>query len=212
MLFEDRENYAFAMTAAPLGHRSWKEQLLAGQFDETIAAACGQMLGRLHAGTWRDEDVAKQFGDREYFFALRVEPYYRRVAEVHADLTAAMDELICSLDENCCCLVHGDFSPKNLLVWRGPQSDVMLIDCEVGHFGDPAFDLGFMLSHLTLKAVYFKAQNPDLVERSLSLIPPFFSPGDGSNQEMICQTGVRIRNRRRDGKDSKRKTDIDQAT
>ena len=157
VLFEDRDNYAFAMTAAPGEHTTWKEQLLAGRGDETIAAACGELLGRLHAGTWRDKDVARRFGDREYFMELRVKPYYRRVAEVHPDLAAAMKELIRSLDENRCCLVHGDFSPKNLLVWADPEQHVMLIDCEVGHYGDPAFDLGFMLSHLTLKAVYFKS-------------------------------------------------------
>jgi aminoglycoside phosphotransferase (APT) family kinase protein len=47
--------------------------------------------------------------------------------------------------------VHGDFSPKNLLVWEGR---VMLIDCEVGHYGDPAFDLGFFVTHLVLKAIW----------------------------------------------------------
>jgi 5-methylthioribose kinase len=45
--------------------------------------------------------------------------------------------------------VHGDFSPKNLLIYG---NSLMLIDFEVGHYGDPAFDLGFFLSHLTLKA------------------------------------------------------------
>ena len=30
---------------------------------------------------------------------------------------------------------------------------VTLIDFETGHFGDPAFDLGFFLSHLLLKGV-----------------------------------------------------------
>jgi hypothetical protein len=31
----------------------------------------------------------------------------------------------------------------------------MLIDCEVGHYGDPAFDLGFFLTHLVAKSIYF---------------------------------------------------------
>jgi 5-methylthioribose kinase len=30
----------------------------------------------------------------------------------------------------------------------------MLVDFETGHYGDPAFDLGFFLSHLVLKACY----------------------------------------------------------
>jgi hypothetical protein len=48
------------------------------------------------------------------------------------------------------CLVHGDFSPKNVLV-GGP--DLWVIDFEVAHYGDPAFDIAFLVSHLMLKAV-----------------------------------------------------------
>jgi 5-methylthioribose kinase len=46
--------------------------------------------------------------------------------------------------------VHADFSPKNILVHgRG----LTAVDFETAHAGDPAFDLGFFLSHLLLKAV-----------------------------------------------------------
>jgi len=47
--------------------------------------------------------------------------------------------------------VHGDFSPKNLLIHA---NRVTLIDFEVGHYGDPAFDIGFFLTHLMFKAFY----------------------------------------------------------
>src|ERR1044072_3384337 len=52
VLWEDRGNYLYAMTAAPFEHRTWKELLLAGQLmeSETQAAACGEgLLGPLHA-------------------------------------------------------------------------------------------------------------------------------------------------------------------
>lgn len=158
VLFEDRDNYAFAMTAAPREHRTWKEMLLAGEFSTQIAAAYGELLGRLHAGTWHDAALAEQMGDRRFFQDLRVDPYYRRVGEVYPDLKPQVDELIAGLETHSRCLTHGDFSPKNLLVWRaggvGAAPVVMLVDCEVGHFGDPAFDLGFFLSHLVLKAIF----------------------------------------------------------
>jgi hypothetical protein len=35
----------------------------------------------------------------------------------------------------------------------------MLIDFETGHFGDPAFDLGFLTSHLVLKWIYHAKAN-----------------------------------------------------
>ena len=45
-------------------------------------------------------------------------------------------------------LVHGDISPKNILV--GPDGPVLL-DAECAWYGDPAFDLAFCLNHLLLK-------------------------------------------------------------
>lgn len=152
VLWEDRENYCYAMTAAPPEHRTWKEILLAGETAESlpIAAACGTLLGQLHAGSWNNAAIASQLDDRTYFDQLRLDPYYRHVARVHPDLAPQIERLIVSVWGNRWCLVHGDFSPKNLLVWPG---HVMLIDFEVGHYGDPAFDLGFFLTHLVLKGI-----------------------------------------------------------
>ena len=48
------------------------------------------------------------------------------------------------------CLVHGDYSPKNVLIGQG----LWVIDFEVAHFGDPAFDVAFMLNHLLLKRLH----------------------------------------------------------
>jgi hypothetical protein len=48
-------------------------------------------------------------------------------------------------------LVHGDVSPKNILV--GPQGPIFL-DAECAWYGDPAFDLAFCLNHMLLKCVW----------------------------------------------------------
>jgi len=152
LLFEDRDNYAFAMTAAPLGHSTWKQRLLDGDADVEIADACGRLLGRLHATTWLDSSVAAELDDRQFFDDLRLDPYYRQVARVHSSLAPIMERLVASVWDHRRSLVHGDFSPKNLLVW---PDGLMLIDCEVGHYGDPAFDLGFFLTHLVLKSLTF---------------------------------------------------------
>ena len=55
------------------------------------------------------------------------------------------------------CFVHGDFSPKNVLVDRSPGASpgsCWVIDFEVAHYGDPAFDLAFLLSHLVMKSLH----------------------------------------------------------
>jgi 5-methylthioribose kinase len=153
LIFEDRGNYTYAMSAARRDHVVWKSELLSGVVRDGVAESCGTMLGVLHASTWHDTDVAKRLDDRRFFDELRLDPYYRHVARVHNDLRPTLEQLIESLWRERHCLVHGDFSPKNLLL---DQDRLLLIDFEVGHYGDPAFDLGFFLTHLVLKA-YFHA-------------------------------------------------------
>jgi tRNA A-37 threonylcarbamoyl transferase component Bud32 len=150
-LFDDRENYLYAMTAAPQGCVTWKSELLSGSARTDVAKSCGALLGHLHSNTWNNEVIAVAFDDRQFFEDLRLDPFYRQVARMNSDLKPAVEQLIDSTWNERRCLVHGDFSPKNLLV---SGSCLFLIDFEVGHYGDPAFDLGFFLSHLMLKAFY----------------------------------------------------------
>ena len=81
---------------------------------------------------------------------LRSAAYFLHTAERHPEVAARIREQTARLEENRRCLVHGDYSPKNILV--SPRR-VVLLDCEVAWFGDPAFDAGFMLNHLFLKAL-----------------------------------------------------------
>ncbi len=170
-LFADDQNYLFAMSAAP-PHQVWKQHLLAGQADPAIALACGDLLGQLHAGTWANQLIARDLGDRTFFDDLRIEPFYRRVASAHPALQPPLDRLIDSVEDNCLALVHGDFSPKNLLVFG---SQLMLVDFEVGHFGDPAFDAGFFLSHLVLKSLRAESERPNAGRPLLDLTVEFWA-------------------------------------
>jgi 5-methylthioribose kinase len=166
LLMEDRGNFAFAMSAVAEPHATWKSQLLAGEVCEETAEACGRLLGILHADTWHSVTVAASFENRAFFDALRLDPYYRFSAGQEPRLRDWLVELIQSVWSHRHCLVHGDFSPKNLLV---NAAGVTLIDFEVGHYGDPAFDLGFFLTHLVLKAVRAPRDQP----RILRLIDRF---------------------------------------
>lgn len=149
--FVEWENYLFGMNAAPADSRPWKHDLLAGRIEPERAAASGRLLGRIHSATWLDRDLARQMHDRRFFHQLRLDPYYGAVARAHPQAARRLEALSRSLLENARCLVHADFTPKNLLVH---EQGMMLVDYETGHFGDPAFDLGLMLAHLVLKAFY----------------------------------------------------------
>lgn len=166
ILFEDPENYLFAMTPAPRPHATWKTELLGGETDPQVARSAGTLLGTIHAGSWRDAQLEQSLGDRSLFDALRIDPYYRTLAAHREDARQYTQRLIDSLGENSCSLVHADFSPKNLL---HSKSQLTLVDFETGHFGDPAFDLGFFLSHMVLKACH---RQPE-AERYLELTTVF---------------------------------------
>jgi 5-methylthioribose kinase len=134
---------------------TWKSQLLAGNADLLVAAECGRLLGTLHAESWLDQRVRAEVGNRTLFEQLRLDPYYRALAEI-PQARPAIERLVESLEAHPRSLVHADFSPKNLLVF---ESGLMLVDFETGHYGDPAFDLGFFLSHVVLKAFYHAPQH-----------------------------------------------------
>ena len=165
VLFEDRAEYLFAMTCAPDDAVTWKTQLMAGQIDPTIAARLGTILGTIHAEAHGHPALRTTLSDTSLFEELRVDPYYRTAARAHPDLDEQLLDLIAAMDRPAAerTLVLGDFSPKNILVH---SEGLILLDFECAHAGDAAFDLGFFLSHLLLKAIRGSANDQLLAERS----------------------------------------------
>ncbi len=148
-LFLDRQNFLYAMRGAPHGSEDWKTQLLAGRCDSGTARLAGRTLGSIVRGTWCDPSLRSAFGDRTAFQQLRTDPYYRTVAVRRPEVAGAVEEWIADSSARQVAMVHGDWSPKNLLVHPG---GITCIDLECAHFGDPSYDAGFMLNHLILKA------------------------------------------------------------
>jgi tRNA A-37 threonylcarbamoyl transferase component Bud32 len=145
LLWTDTDNLIIAMTA--LNGPSWKRQLLAGVVEEETAYTAGLIAGRLAGG----EVASGLLEDRSMFHDLRTSPYYRQVARRHPDLEPQLSGLIYRLETDTTGFVHGDFSPKNMIVTdRGPA----LIDFECAHLGDASFDGAFCLNHLILKAIH----------------------------------------------------------
>ena len=202
--FIDKENFIYGMSCAPATATLWKEDLLAGEVDVSVAAGAGRLLAKMHA--IQDPAVKQRFIDDEVFWQLRVDPYYNTTAEKHPSLRPVFAHAIAQMEARKLTLVHGDYSPKNMFVVReeeharsvfstvarglvprsglgvggamkmdsrvrgndgvGAPPDnlageddrncanrVLLLDFEVVHWGDPAFDLAFCINHLLIKAV-----------------------------------------------------------
>lgn len=142
VLFEDRDHYLFAMTAAHAEAPTWKAQLLGGEVHLTLA----EQAARLHATFFRP---GSQFAGLDLFDQLRLDPYYRFTARRHPDLKTHFQRAIDQARTQLRALTHGDWSPKNFLVNPGPA--LFSIDYEVIHYGDPCFDVAFLLNHFLLK-------------------------------------------------------------
>jgi 5-methylthioribose kinase len=164
ILFEDRENFLFAMTAAPATAATWKSLLLEGEFDLSVAARIARILAAMVSASWRNPEAERLFGDQTVFDQLRLDPYYRTTALRHPDLRPHFERLMRESAARRVSLVHGDWSPKNFLV---SDDAVMAIDFEVTHFGDPAFDSAFLLNHLLLKSFYRPQWSAELARLAL---------------------------------------------
>lgn len=169
----------FAMEFLGSGFVNWKSELLANRADPSHAQQAGNILGRIHGATWGDPEVAQEFATLENFRQLRLEPYLETTAERVSDLAPLLRAEKERLSQTALCLVHGDFSPKNILI--SPER-MVVVDAEVGWFGDPVFDTAFLLTHFHLKALLHTDDSAPV----LSLVPTFwqaYSTGLGSQAD-----------------------------
>lgn len=131
----------------------WKDELVAGRVNRDFAAAVGRSLAEVHAATAGSPTDRADFEDSTMFRALRVDPFILHVARSRPDIAPALDSIAEALLSRKVALVHGDVSPKNILV--GPDGPVFL-DAECAVYGDPAFDLAFCSTHLLMKTVWLR--------------------------------------------------------
>lgn len=130
----------------------WKDELMAGRVDPAPAKALGTALGALVSRTGDRDDLAKRFATDDLFDALRLEPYLGEAARRHPDLADPIHRIAETTATTRMALVHGDVSPKNILIRGG--GEFRLLDAECAWYGDPAFDAAFFLNHMLLKMVY----------------------------------------------------------
>lgn len=159
LIFEDHAHHLLAMRAVPQPHENWKTMLLAGHLDAGHVRQFAELLAAIHTNAYQQRvEIAPVFDDRSFFESLRLEPYYGFAAEQVPDAQSFLQALIEGTRARRITLVHGDYSPKNILVHEGR---LVLLDHEVIHWGDPAFDLGFALTHLLSKAHHVAEKRAD---------------------------------------------------
>lgn len=208
LVFEDEANHVLAMQTVPQPHENWKAMLLRGDLheDHVLQFATTLALMQRNALTHRDE-VAAAFDDRTFFETLRLEPYFAYTAAQVPQAAPFMHALIERTRTNRHTLVHGDYSPKNVLVQAGafscrgkaaacPTTSIradaaaltlrqfVLLDYEVVHWGDPAFDVGFSMTHLLSKAHHLALQRTALARAAHRYWQTYFARVAGSFDDL----------------------------
>ena len=164
---------AFAMEYVELP--VWKSELRAGRVNPAFAALVGQRLAAIHAFSAGQPEIALRFDTDAIFHAIRLEPYLLATAKKHPHLSAKILFLADRTAGTKVCLVHGDVSPKNILV--GPRGPVFL-DAECAWYGDPAFDIAFCLNHLLLKCLWVPAHKDAYLECFSAFVKSYSPSGD----------------------------------
>jgi len=163
IVYHDPESFFLIMTCGPEGAVTWKEELLAGKVNLTIARKLAAILAEIHNRTAGNEQMRRDFNFPELFYDGRLDPYFVTLQPMYPDLAGRLGEVVEKCLHTSRCLTTVDFSPKNHLV-KGDE--VMIIDHEGCHYGDPAFDNAFFLNHLFLKSIH----NPHMRERYFEAI------------------------------------------
>ena len=79
-------------------------------------------------------------------------------------------------------LVHGDVSPKNILL--GPNGPVFL-DAECACIGDPAFDITFCLNHLLLKCLWTPSATKAFLDCFQAMSSSYLDVADWENRDNL---------------------------
>jgi 5-methylthioribose kinase len=185
VVYTDYKDHVYIMTSASPDARTWKEVLMAGQFSDSHAEQAAVLLSKFHTGSVQLPEVTRsKFDDQKYFDQLRIQAFHRHLISKHPELRDAIENLITELTTVKQCLVHGDFSPKNMLI---EETTMVLIDFEVAHWGNPVFDLAYCIGHLMLKGWHLNKPN-----EAIRLIQSFLSAYNAAPDNLIPHLGLML--------------------
>jgi len=202
--FDERER---VLILEDLGDAERLDQTLGrGGEGRGAAHALGQFLGRVHTATKDESGLAERFdndamrrlhGDHIFVLPFRentfpLSPRLRARAEQvwkDAELVACADAAYSRYLTAQGALVHADVQAGNvLLTSSGPK----LLDAEIAHVGDPAFDVGTLLAHLCVNALASRRLSPGLARAAWSAYLGTAGPGSLRFEDAARYAGIEL--------------------
>lgn len=165
---------------------TFKAKIFAGVLNPDSMAALVTALQAVHSLP------AEKLDGLERFMTLRLAPYYLQTAAAKPEYATAIHEVVDRLHATRTHFVHGDFCPKNVLVDDDSPKRVTLLDWDVAHLGDPAFDYAFFITHLVAK-LHVKEELEDTLSGALSMLLGSYMHSLGGDHDWLTQlTGATI--------------------
>lgn len=189
-LFYSNSEYSFfVMEFLDDGFKNWKKQMLNGDFDPRIAEKSVELLATIHKKSSEDEGLKQEFDKAQNFYELRTEPYLVTTGKRHPDLQDLFFNEVERLKTHQEAIVHGDFSPKNIMV---KNDRVVLLDHEVAWYGDPAFDLAFFLNHLYLKMLFHYGKSGEVQDLTIIAWKTYFENTGSEIKKQMEKRTIRL--------------------
>ena len=164
-----------------------------GAFLGAVHAATGADAGRPLAGRFANDEMRRLHGDHIFQLPYRANDF--PLSEALRDtaraiwrdgrLRARIDAAYTRYLEPEGALLHADVQPTNVLLAPGGPK---LLDAEIAHVGDPAFDVGVLVGHLVLWGVAGSgaAQARAAVERTWSAYAEAHGPRELTPFEAVA--------------------------
>ena len=180
----DSEEFTLTMSRLARNCTNWKIDMLEGRIHPEMGGKLGLILAKWHNAAALSVEIKAEFMEDSLFEQLRVSPFYRAVAAVNPQLTSAINTLIAEITEIKTTLVHGDFSPKNIMATS--DNHPIVLDFEVAHTGNPVFDLAFLLAHLLCKVI--RTQDKSEKELLLATATQFLNTYKANTQLPVAES------------------------
>ena len=166
-----------------------KDELLKGRVNTPIIISLSKKISYIHASL-KSNYNKKIFQPHNFnFINLRVDPYINELKKKYPKLKNKIIETANFLIKNKHTVIHGDFTPKNILCSKNKP---IILDAEVANYGDPAFDIVSLINHLIIKLIYVNKNKKEFVYALQKSFNIYFSNVTWEDKALIIKRSLSL--------------------
>ena len=170
--FNDKKKYIVMEYLKTSQYKTLKQLYFKRIININTIKLISKHLYKIHSNSSNYKTKKTFEGNYKNFYDLRLDPYFNEVGRVYPKYKEYIKKINENYIKNSSTLVHGDFSPKNILV---DKNKIIYLDAECCNFGDPVFDLVFFTNHLLIKSIFLRDKSQEFIKLYLSFYKEYLS-------------------------------------